>query len=390
MRLYSVLFIALIVACAGCMKEFAPAELKRRAPPILSVELKSIGFEPLWDHNFDHEIASMYLMNGNIFVETKEHHLYKMGGKDGVVRWDYGLGSEITAGPFLYVYDRELPAGLPAYDELYLLCHDTLHSIDEKDGSRLWTYDLRYPASSPPFASRSHIYYGGWDDRMHAIDKNDRTQDWEHVTGGDIRAGGQQEDPSVFFASRDGNVYCADASRGKITWKFSCQGPVEETPFLYRKRLYVASRDYNLYAIKTSDGVKAWKFPCESEVRRPVAVDTSKSITDFRLTVYCATDNHYFFAIDNKDGTLKWKLKDGARLLLVGRQNAYVLTEDKQIAAVDNETGELRWKKSFANVNFFVTNPADTRDVRAGKADYCIYLGFKNGWVVAIREKEPF
>jgi outer membrane protein assembly factor BamB len=152
----------------------------------------------------------------------------------------------------------------------------------------------------------------------------------------------------------------------------------------------VASRDYNLYAIKTSDGSKAWEFPCESVVRRPVAVDTSKSITEFRLTAYCAADNHYFFAIDNKDGTLKWKLKDGWKLLLVGRQNAYVLTEDKQIAAVDNETGELRWKKSFANVNFFVTNPADTRDVRAGKADYCIYLGFKDGWIIAIREKEPF
>jgi outer membrane protein assembly factor BamB len=389
MRFGSILCAALMVASCGCIvseKEYAEAQRQRRMRPHLAVELESIGFEQLWETNLrNREVVNMYFMNGNIFAATKGNYLYKIRGKDGFVRWVYDLGNDITAEPFAFIYERDLPGGPPLYDEIYVLCHDTLHCIDEEEGFRVWTYDLRQPASGPPFASRSHTYYGGWDDRMHAIDKKDLTQDWECVTRGDIVAGGQQKDPAVFFASCDGNVYCADASRGVITWTFPCSGPVTETPYFYKNRLYVASRDYNLYAIKTTDGLLEWKFPCESEVRSPVAIDTAQS-----MTAYCVADNYYFYAIDRKDGTLKWKLKDGVKLLMVGRQNAYILTRNREIAAVDNETGELRWKKSFANVDFFTTNYADARDVRLGKADYCIYLGFKNGWLFAIREKEPF
>ncbi|MFH1421291.1 MAG: PQQ-binding-like beta-propeller repeat protein [Planctomycetota bacterium] len=393
MRLGSAICAVLIFAAIGCTltdvnREYGQDEVYlNKRPQFPIVELETIGFKLAWDLPLHgRELRNMYFLNGNIYTETKEHFLYKIRTREGIARWVYELGDKITAEPFVFVYDRDVHQGEGANsrfrDEVYVLCNDALHCIDEEDGDNLWKLNLKYPASSPPFASFSHVYYASWDNRLHAISKKDLIQDWEYVTGDDVIAGGSQKEPVIFFVSCDNNIYCADASRGTISWKIPSNKRIVTAPYFYRNRLYVGSQDHCLYAIKTIEGLIDWRFHCEAKViTTPIAVD---------MTVYCAADNRYFYAVDRKEGTLKWKIKNGYRLLLVGRHNVYILTRNKEIVAVDKETGELRWTKSFKDVDFFMTNAADSQDIRLGKAFYCIYLGFKSGWIFAIEEKELF
>jgi outer membrane protein assembly factor BamB len=389
MKLWVTLSIAALAAIIifGCIVSEKEYYEKRRTwsqrPNFPPVELNPIGFQKHWDsHLLDREITDMWLINNNLYAETKGHWLYKIDAKSGYVMWVYDMGAETEARPFIYAYEPAEKTGLRKYDEMYILAADSVHCVDEEAGFLVWKHGLRKTPSSPVFASASHFYYGSWNDRLYAIDKETRTITWEYVTGGDIVAGGEEKDPTIFFASEDRKVYCADASRGHIRWEYEAQGAFSSDPFFYKNRLYIGCRDYNVYSIRTTDGTLDWRFPCQAEVTaRPIAVDRM---------VYCRARNNWFYAIDRKEGKEKWKLRNGVKLLLVGRKNAYVVTRSKEIACVDNETGKLQWKKPFRDVDFFLTNASDRRTIRKGLSDYLIYFGYKNAWFFCIREKDLY
>jgi outer membrane protein assembly factor BamB len=389
MKLWVTLGVAALVAViiVGCIVSDREYEERQRTwsvrPNFPPVELNPIGFQIHWDsHLLDREIKKMWFLNYDLYAETKGHWLYKIDAKSGYVLWVYDVGAAVEARPFLYIYQPSEKTGLRKYNEVFILASDSVHCVDEEAGFVVWKHGLRRTPSSPVFASASHFYYGSWDDRLYAIDKDDQTMSWEYVTKGDIVAHGAEKDPTIFFASEDGNVYCADASRGTINWTFPGQGAFSSDPYFYKNRIYIGCRDYNIYSIRRTDGTLEWRFPCQAEVvARPVAVDD---------TVYCRARNHWFFAIDRKEGKEKWRLRNGMKVLLVGRKNAYVVTRSKEIACVDNESGKVLWKKPFRDVDFFITNAADKRTIRKGLSDYLVYFGYKNAWFFSIREKDIY
>jgi len=384
----SALVLALLAAIvAGCIVSEAEYEETRRSrtqrPNFPPIELNPIGFEKRWEsHLRDREITEMWILNNQIYTETKGHLLYKIDCKSGYVLWVYDIEAEIEAKPFVYLYEEFEKSGLKEYNELFMLASDAIHCVDEEEGFRLWKHDLRFTPSSPVFASASHVYYGSWDDRLRAVDKKTKVVTWEYVSGDDIVAGGQEKDPTIFFLSEDNCAYCADASRGTIRWKYQAQGPFSATPYFYKNRLYVGCRDYNVYSIRTTDGTLDWRFPCQAEVvATPVAVDN---------LVFCPAKNNWFYAIDRRTGEEKWRIRDGQKLLLVGRKNAYIKTRTGEIACVDQKEGNILWKKPFRDVDFFLTNNADRRTIQKGESDYLIYLGYKNAWFFSIREKDIY
>lgn len=390
----SVLTLVVVVLAVGCIvdeKEYYEQKLRSaRRPNFPPVELNPIGFDKHWEYHIrDREIMNVWLLDYNIYAETKGHWLYKIEGTKGTVDWVYDIGASIEARPYIYNYSDSDKQTLKKFDEIFILAADAIHCVDEEEGFKVWSHGLRFTPSSQPFASASHFYYGSWDDRLRAVNKQTKVITWEHVTRGDIVAGGAQDDPSIYFVSEDNTIYCADASRGTITWKYTGYGPFSATPYFYKNRLYVGCRDFYLYSIRTSDGTLDWRFPCEAEiVSEPVAVDYG---TDNRSKmVYCRAKNNWFFAVDRWDGKEKWRLRDGVKLLLAGRKNAYVLTGTKEIACVENQTGEVQWKKPFKDVDFFATNDADWRTIKKGDSDYLIYFGYRNAWFFCIREKDLY
>ena len=389
MKLWLTLSVVALVAviAVGCIvseKEYQQARRQRLLRPNFPpVELNPIGFEKRWEsHLRDREIVNMWILNNDLYAETKGHWLYKIDAKSGYVLWVYDVGASVEREPFVYMYSEFEKTGMRRYNELYMLASDAVHCVDEEEGFRVWRHDLRFTPSSPVFASASHFYYGSWDDRMRAVDKDKKTVTWEHVTKGDIVAGGSQKDPVIFFVSEDNKVYCADASRGTIRWEYEAQGAFSSTPSFYKNRLYVGCRDYNIYSLRTTDGTLDWRFPCQSEViDTPIAVDQ---------VVYGRARNNWFYAIDRRSGKEKWRLRNGGKLLLVGRENAYIMTSSKEIACVGNESGKIQWKKPFKDIDYFVTNSADKREIRKGNSDYLIYFGYKNAWFFCIREKDKY
>ncbi len=384
----TVLAVALAVTVTvGCIVSQQEYEERKRVwtlrPNFPPVELNPIGFEKRWEtHLRDREITKMWTINYHLYAETKGHWLYKIDAKSGYVLWVYDIGSEVETDPFVYMYSEFEKSGLRKYNELYLLASDAVHCVDEEEGFRVWKHDLRFTPSSPVFASASHFYYGSWDDRLRAVDKETKIITWEYVSKNDIVAGGTEKDPTIFFVSEDGKAYCADASRGTIRWEYEAQGPFSATPYFYKNRLYVGCRDYNIYSLRTTDGTLDWRFPCQAQVvATPIAVDT---------VVYCRARNNWFYAIDRRSGKEKWRLRDGVKLLLVGRENAYVVTKSKEMACIDSKSGKVQWKKPFRDVSFFVTNEADRRCIRKGLSDYLIYFGYKNAWFFSIREKDLY
>ncbi len=352
-------------------------------PELPPDKLDAMGFKLYWDsHLRDREIANMWLLNYNVYAETKGHLLFKIDGKSGFVDWVYDMGFATEGKPYIFAYDEKDREILNKFNEIFIIAGNYMYCVDEDVGFEVWKAYLRHTPSSPPFASSSHYYYGSWDNRLRAFNKESKLVDWDQVTRGDIVAGGIEKVPAIFFMSGDGTVYCTDASRGTVNWEFKSQGPFSATPFFYKNRLYVGCKDFNIYALRTTDGTMDWRFPCEAEV-----VDTPVAVDD---AVYCRARNNWFYAIDRRKGKEKWRLYNGAKLLLAGRKHAYVLTSAKEIACVDRKDGKVLWKRPFKNMDFFLINHADARTIKKDISDYLIYLGHKNAWFFCIREKDPF
>ena len=64
-------------------------------------------------------------------------------------------------------------------------------------------------------------------------------------------------------------------------------------------------------------------------------------------TLYVGSDDHFLYALDRNDGTLKWKFKTGARITSTPAVSAgavYFLSYDDNFYALDAGTGALKWK----------------------------------------------
>jgi len=382
--------------------------------------LDEIGFKVAWRMDFHAELANFfYIFQKNrrhsLYVETKDHRLYKMDPKTGEVLWVVLLDEFISQPPYLYTYERirtieEEEAELNRYEisqmeliikkireigklgpELYLLTGNTLVCIDDNYGRMLWRKELPFGASSPPFASFSYVYVADWRKRLFAIRKGDRTIDWDFVADGDITGGGLSSDPNLFFSDESGKTYCINAATGREIWRAEALDRITSAPYYYHSRLFVGSWDGSVYALRDNDGTTLWRFDCEYPVvEQPIAIDDYKRRVNTVYAVTSKTVMKTFYAIDRRKGKKRWHLRNGMKLLLQGRQNTYILDTRRRICAVDTIKGVVRWQRPFKMVDFWVTNPTDRRAIKKEYGFYHIYCAFRNGLVYALEEREMY
>ncbi|MBI4577773.1 MAG: PQQ-binding-like beta-propeller repeat protein [Planctomycetes bacterium] len=372
-----------------------------RKPTFSQVQLDKINFDLHWEAVLPGKrLKGCWLLGEAIYVSTADHLLYSVGLSDGMVRWIYDVGDEVSFSPAVYRYEQDEVSGLNRYDELYVISKDRLLCLDREIGALNWSLILPFAAASPPSASETHVYVGSWDDRIYAINKETRVETWRFRTSGDVTSMavyGGRTTPAVYFASEDGQVYLADPVKGRERqhWQFRTDGPILADLVYDRKKVYVASTDFNVYALNAEDGKMEWRVPMGASVSQPPVV-----VGD---TVYAVAEGQHLHAIHRRRsqeedegefyaGDEMWRIPQGVQVLAVGRREVYILDSAKQVSAVDHATGETVWKYPFKDVRYFLSNPAnpESRDeaeqLRAG----VIVLGYANGWLFGLKEKPRY
>ncbi|MCZ6690168.1 MAG: PQQ-binding-like beta-propeller repeat protein [Planctomycetota bacterium] len=369
--------------------------------------LDAMNFALKWEletkrQNFVH----MALQGDALYAVTSDHLLYSISIDKGVVNWIYTIGEPLSYSPYVYSYKATEDSGVVRYDEVILLSGDRLRVVDKDTGELVWRKDLPFSVASPAAATPDAIMIGSWDDRVYAISKKaPHGKTWMWRTSGDIRAAGAEYDPIYIAVSDDGGIYAFNQLRGEHRWTQKTKAQITARPLVHKDRLYVGSTDYSLYCIDLVQSALQWRFETGGPIHQSPVVIRDK--------VYVISRDGVLSAIHRVQGTASgaekeyvagqkaWQVKLGrknfgrsssTRVLCRGRDDLYVLNERHEVVAINDATGQMKWKVPFRAVDFFSVNHNNpsARTEQVSDRSGTIFVGFRDGWFYALKEKSEY
>jgi hypothetical protein len=380
--------------------EYTETGKRGERPQIDTERVEAFGFQLYWDSPIRDEVLTSLSIEGDqLYAFTKTNRLYQLDIHSGMVNWVYDVGLPLSfseGGHPITEWRYEVRKGQKyrEYDEIFFVAKDYLFGLDKKNGSEIFQARLDFAPSTPPRASPTHVFLGSWDDRIYAIRKDEPTlPNWSWRTKDDVRVQPGYYSPSLFVSSTDGTMYTFDAATGRRRWPFKTGKPLHAAPLIYRALLYLPSDDYNMYVLDPNDGLVHHRA-CVSEAITTDPVGIGK-------TIYFGTKTGMNALMrkgpmpENKrkmDHALVWNRKGGRQVLCEGTEDVYLLEgsrdEGTTVSRVNREDGHFRDSLPLSGVDFWVTNPFSPghsdRDhsLRGG----IVILGFRNGWIFALKE----
>lgn len=224
---------------------------------------------------------------------------------------------------------------------------------------------------SSPAVYKHLIFIGSEDGNLYTVSETGRVK-WKFKTGGAVHSSPAAYNGTVYFGSFDGNFYAVDITSGKLKWKFKTGGekwiggkgyfglkpedlytedlwdffissPVSDK-HIQNETIYFGSSDGNVYAVDAKDGTLKWKFTTNG------VIHTSPLL--YKNTVYIGSWDTFMYAIDAGTGKEKWKFKTGDKMPMSGIQASatvyndriYFGARDAFFYALNAASGELAWK----------------------------------------------
>jgi eukaryotic-like serine/threonine-protein kinase len=333
--------------------------------------------------------GSPTLVDGTVYVGSRDGRLYALDAVDGAPIWTYEAGSPVGGTP-LVTADRVITSTRG----------NAVHAVDRRTGRRVWSvstgadlplvwghegWDYLLPS---PVLWESTVLVGSGDGHLYAIDSADGRERWRFATAGRIRSTPTVVDGVAYFGSGDGIVYGVDARSGREVWRFRTAGvdlaaaefgfdrtQIQSSPAFAEGVLYLGSRDASLYAIDLAAAEARWTAEDGSAwvVDSPTVLDG---------VVYSGrSSSGRFRAYDATTGDEIWMHQTGGPIFsssTVLDGTVYFGSGDRHVYALDAATGAVRW--SFATGGAVVSSPA----VEDGR----LYVGSDDGMVYALQAAE--
>jgi len=123
-----------------------------------------------------------------------------------------------------------------------------------------------------------------------------------------------------------------------LKWTKDLGFDTDSSPVIVNDILYIGST-FGVFALNAKTGKEIWRFHTDSFVRSVPAVSNG--------VIYIGADDKKFYAIDAKDGTLKWKndtsLGGYTASAVVVDNRVYVIPKDGTFYSFDASSGEIIW-----------------------------------------------
>ena len=248
-----------------------------------------------------------------------------------------------------------------------------------------WTYQTGGPVFSSPVADDGIVYFGSLDSNLYALEATSGRLKWKLKTGGEIRSAVAIDAETVYAVSGDGCIYAIQKKDHQLKWKFGGHGDrkyelfsfadyFQSSPYLLGDSIFYGAGDY-VFAVDKNSGKEIWEYKTGSVVH--------SSPTVYNHKLFVGSLDGYFYALDTKDGSLKWKFKSvGQRYFPRGEMQdsptaydgmIFTGSRDYNFYALDAEKGFGLWNKQFAR-GWAMTKPV----VR----DSVLYIGTSEDRVI--------
>lgn len=206
-----------------------------------------------------------------------------------------------------------------------------VHACDLRTGANLWAADcMEDRPDDPPGFSGAEARFDGCAARMGAARTDGRivvvpifdqcrvvavecaggARAWDFRTQGWIYGGVAIGDHNAFVVSQDEHLYAVDKTLGKEAWRIET-GARNEAPAAAAGRFaYVGSCDGNLRAVDEVVGRVVWKFAIEPDAAGGTPIYGAPVVHGD--TIVLAAMPGVVYAVDSKQGTLRWQLRPSA------------------------------------------------------------------------------
>jgi len=240
-----------------------------------------------------------------------------------------------------------------------------VYSIDD-DGNERWSAQTGdwVESSTALSPDESTIYVGSWDNSLYAIDSASGVVKWTFATGSLIFSSpAVAEDGTVYFGGADGFVYGLSPD-GISLWETLIGGEVDASIAVGPNgNLYAATSEGVVLSLDRDSGEEIWSFqvPVEPGAEaRDIKISSSCAL-DGEGGIYFGCNNHFFYALNTDDGSLKWKYEMGGEIEASPTfgidGNVLVSSRDGSIYAL-TRLGGLVWKTDIGP-NFYTAAVVD-------------------------------
>lgn len=344
--------LALLALAAAAQQEVAPA---------------AAANEPrvAWRHTpSDSSFEDLITDGRTLFVLDRRGHVQALDPQTGDVKWT-------SQEKFAFLRGSGLALSPAADFDAVLVGHDKgLVALRRDNGERIWRTDIESGVAGPACTDRA-VFAGGADGKVHALAlrtgdplwtadcMDDRPDDPEGFDGADARfaplaarpgaartdgrivvvpifdqcrvvavecASGKRAwdfrtqgwtfggvaigDHNAFVVSQDEHLYAVDKELGKESWRVKTRARNEAPAAAAGRFAYVGSCDGNLRAVDEVVGQVVWTFAIEPDARGNTPIYGAPLVHGDSIVL--AAMPGVVYAVDQKKGTLRWKLRPAA------------------------------------------------------------------------------
>lgn len=270
----------------------------------------------------DDVYSSPALVNGKVYVGSRDGYVYSLNSSNGGLIWKYKLGD------YLRGEGWGLPDSSPAVADgrVYIGSGDNCtYCLDASTGSFVWRYRTRGVVQSSPAVAEGRVYVGSLDESIYCLNASTGDLVWRYEAPSSIRSSPAVADGKVFVSTYTW-IYCLDAYSGSLIWKRSLgswywgyEPRWCSSPAVAYGRVYVGSWDENLYCLDPTTGNIIWNYTTGGDVKSSPAVADDK--------VYIGSQDGYLYCLDAHDGSLIWRYDTDSSMIsspAVANGRAYV------------------------------------------------------------------
>jgi len=301
--------------------------------------------------------SSPAVVDGVLYIGTKDGFLYAIEAGSGEVRWQADIGEYIVrASPAVVDGTVYIPSGF------------FLYALDAENGAERWRLPIRFAGQSSPAIAEETVVFASQEGELYAVDANSGEELWDFAPDGLILSSPAIANGTVFIATahEESAVIALDLRSGRSLWRFEPIGEVVSSPAVAGELVFIASTDGFTYALNTEDGEPRWRYG--------VGGSGSPAVVDG--TVYVGGSDGGLYALTAATGAIQWLFATGSQIgsspAIAG--DTVFLGSGRTLYAVDTATGQRRWH--FAAGDDIESSPA----IVNGK----VYFGSRDGFIYAL------
>ncbi len=359
------IFVGVLVLCDSAGSIAAENSSRWLLSPKL---LEQANLKTLWQNKLpirnDEKLERLFILDNRIYALSDHNYIVSLDREKGDV-----IFSKPIAPPGLPVPNLELYGG-----ELIAIIDNKLVQIDPEFGTEKKADNLETGTVCPVVRNNSYFYLAGVDRRLHALRASNRVQAFEvAVENEPMITSIIANERSVIFGTDTGNVISITPDKPKQLWRFDAPKAIAGPLVKDRMSLFFACKDTNVYRIDIVHPRRVelvWKCQIQGLLDRAPRVGKN--------VVYQYAQGKGLTAIDKRNGSTLWSLREGLDLLTEVAGKAYVFTNTSTLVVMDNKKAKELYRVNFAGVSIYAANTADSK----------IYIADKRGRLACLEPVE--